>query len=337
MLANLYKAEGYKWVKLEKNDPLYIAHGAAAPKLLTVPLQGMSDGVRNFAIFVDGDIAGAWQMRMDKTMNELHQVMLNLRLYTAPEYDDMPTRLRPRVAMGPTSRPVTVARIKHDGGSNADGLLYEAIAPTLSKAAISLDVKDQLDATPANLKNVKLIHITGHFKFALKDSEKDAIKEALSKGAFLLIDPAYGGSAFREAARSLIIDMGMETKLIDEKSDPLFKGIDSVRPNRRMRDEFGSEKGFYEVRQGGKRVGLFSEVDISHAATGGYVYGNSGIGTLAARQLWLNLAVAMIPPPPPPPATTRATTGPATTRAATAPAAPEAPPASPAAPAPPPQ
>ena len=48
-------------------------------------------------------------------------------------------------------------------------------------------------------------------------------------------------------------------------------------------------RAFNELRLDGRVVGFLSNIDITAAATGNYVYGRPGISTPAALQIWANL------------------------------------------------
>jgi len=62
--------------------------------------------------------------------------MLNLRLYAAPLYNDLPGKLRPKLPnLGPGPNKVVVARLKHSGHSTANPRLYEALGFTMSPTA----------------------------------------------------------------------------------------------------------------------------------------------------------------------------------------------------------
>ncbi len=299
MFLSMYKTEGYEWGKLSPDHPIFTDHGTPSPQLLGLPIKGMSDGGRHFVFMFEGDVAGAWQMHLDKTMNELYQLMLNLRIYAAPQYEEMPTRLRAVEKIGPASKHLIVARLKHPGQSGANAILYEALAPSLSRAGVHLDVKEEVQATAENLKGVGLIHLTGHYNPKLNSDEKGALKDALAHGAFLVVDPAYAKPEFIEPARALVQDMGLQIKSINFKTDALFKDIDDLKTNHKMKGMFESGAGFSEILLDGKRVGLFSEVDITASATGQFVFNSPAIGTAAARQLWANIATVLTTPATP--------------------------------------
>ncbi len=296
LFAELYKTEGFEWQSAAKNHPIYNAHAAADAKIVQIPVKYMSDGGRDFAFMVEGDLAGAWQLRMAKTQADLHELMLNLRLIAAADYDDLTPRLRPKTALKPTTRSVAIARLKHNGQSQANSLMYEAMAPALSEVGLALDVRDQVAA--GALADARVIHLTGHNKFELTADEQAALKQSLARGAFLVIDSAYGRDAFYQSAQGLVNQLGLECKSIDLKTHPLFEKVaPQMRPNRWMRDTVPAGRGFEELSLNGKVVGLISRVDLTATATGNFVYGAPAFNRPAVLQLWSNIIAAAVAAP----------------------------------------
>lgn len=301
IFTEMYKKEGYEFSQVPKDHPVFVGtagrDGRTASRVTKVPLLAMSDGGRQFIFLCNGDIAGAWQLMHYRTANEAFTVMLNLRLYAAPIYQDLPGRLRPRLPnLGPGPNKVVVARLKHNGHSTANPRLYEALAFTMSQNGYNIELRDQVAPDAAALQGVNIIHITGHNNCKLTDVEVGEIRKAVEKGAFLLIDPSYGRKEFLEGAKTLVKQMGLEEEDVVLNAHRLFKNIPVLKPNRWTAGML--PRAFKELRLNDKPVGLLATLDITTAACGGYVYGNPGIGPEAARQLWVNIVADATKIPP---------------------------------------
>ncbi len=282
--------------RVPEDHPIYIAaQGARGGRVPRLALRAISDGARDFVFIADGDAAGAWQLRsgggrQDARLDEgLHQMMLNLRLYAAPsEYSELVGPLRQAPPPNPRNGAVVrVARLKHQGHSQANPLLYEAIDPYLAAQKQYLDARFEVAASDDQLKDVDVIHVTGQVRYSFAPPELEAIKNALRRGAFLIVDPAYGQADTALAGREFAEQLGLTANPLSLNTHALVQFLTVTDFN----EWTGPEKmrAFNELRLDGKVVGFLSNVDITAAATGDHVYGNPGIWTKAARQLWVNL------------------------------------------------
>lgn len=292
LFTEMYKKEGYEFSELPKDHPVYLGPGGKGAKSNTrvtkVTLQAMSDGGRQFVFLCNGDIAGAWQLMLYKTFNDAFALMLNLRLYAAPIYQDLPGRLRPRLGpVGPGPNKVVIARIKHSGHSTANPRLYEAMQRNLHLAGYNVEVRDQVVPDAASLAGVNVIHVTGHNNYTLPPEQVAEIKKALEKGAFLLLDPAYGRKAAADANLTLVKQLGLEAEDMLLSDHKLLKNIASFKPNHWAIGQL--PRAFKELQLDDKPVGMLSTLDLTAVGSGDYVYGNPAISTDAARQLWINL------------------------------------------------
>lgn len=285
------KIFGAEFSQLDARHPVYSAGYGKPSELATINVQGLSDGGRTYCFLINGDIAGAWQLRMRSTHQRAFSLMMNLRMYAAPlQTVRMNGRLRPPRLQVPSTAPmVTIARIKHSGNSWANAAMFDAMKGYVGPYQVV--VKDQVVATEASLAGVQIIHVTGLQNYELEKEEVAALKSAIEKGAIIVIDPAAGRSEAAEAGARLAQQLGLTCGDLSLDGATLTRGIDSWLGNTRLSS---APKVLSELSMGGKSAGVLAHVDVSAAANGHFVFENPGIGTKAARQLWSNLLTTAV-------------------------------------------
>jgi hypothetical protein len=209
LVQQLFPAKEYPDRKLE---PLADTHGiynVLKQEWKAKPaLRGVSDGARTVFLLSDGYLSGEWQT--DAAETDAFRLGLNLLFYATDM--GMPaakfaTGLPDTPVAKPRKTALTVARIRPACAQgttdwNASPLCWQQFAPYLTHiAGAPLDVKPAVELGTSDLKDLRLLHLTGRADFTLSAEERAALKGFVEKGGTVLVDSCGGSTAFTTAAK----------------------------------------------------------------------------------------------------------------------------------------
>ena len=309
VFEDLFKDRGYEFAKLANDHPVYNVHYGRGRALNGMDLEGMSDGARTFIFLMPKDIAGAWQQNLELSNRDLFELMANLRIYAAPGYFDLPSRLR---LLKPIGNPVAakgvlrVARIEHAGHWNANPTVWSVrgkfmthetgLTVTLAEKPITLKNADEL-------ANVDLLQLLGHGDFKLTADQIKVLADWLKSGGMLLMDAAGGQKKFAAAADKLFDELmrttggraemvGAADKLITGEF-PGGQSAGSVSYNRwgLAKSPGGGAPNLKTIKIGSRDAVLYSPIDLSATANGHFIYKMPAYKPGFARKLMDNIAL----------------------------------------------
>ena len=300
-MVKLYEDRGYEFRTLPKDHPIYRTHFGqdATPWRVQIPIQGMSDGVRDFVLLFPVDIAGAWHQNRLKSEADLFRIMFNLRMYAAAGWSDLPGRLRPPELAGtPKTLKYTlrIARIKHRGGCDVIPAAWKIMAKRLAHYhGLGLEELPPVELTkPNDPAQVDVLHLTGFGKFKFDQVQLAVLNAYLAGGGFFWADAVAGRKAFDESMRELMLKLSNRPAGRLLPSHPILAGgagpLRKVQRTRWAKTRFGGRRlPLYALRRDGKLVLLYSPMDVTAAMAGHYVWGSAGYLTPTARQLITNV------------------------------------------------
>ncbi|KKL66710.1 hypothetical protein LCGC14_2142270, partial [marine sediment metagenome] len=300
-MVKLYEQRGYEFRTFAPDHPVYSTHFGRGDSLWRqqIPMQGMSDGVRDFILLLPADIAGAWHQNRATTEEDLFRIMFNVRMYAAPTWAELPGRLRPPELTGTpkeVTRTLRLARIKHRGGWNVIPSAWPVMARRLGHYhGLEVKVLPEVDLSkPVDPAEVDMLHLTGFAKFELSAAERANLKDYLAKGGFLWADAAAGRPAFVQCVQDLVQQLaGRPGRRLVTIHPILTAGagpISKVWRTRWAKQRFGGSKfPLRAIEQNGRLTILYSPLDVTAAMAGHYVWGSVGYRTRTARQLATNL------------------------------------------------
>ena len=275
---------------------------------------GMHDGMRTFLFYSMDDISCPWQTKAFAGRDYLFKWGINLYTY-ATDHSPLRAKLQERlpeeakdryaapVAAG-AKKALKVVRVKHDGPDWMTGRNYgcwNLVKDYVQKkAAINLTVNES-GALPAALGNADVAYLVGTGKIALAADQKQALKQYLAKGGFLLAEAAGGAIEFTKAVATLVAEMGLTLKRIPQ-TEPLLTGrfqgsakgyslISGVQFKRTLRvARLGQPNAeFMGIYDGEKLVGVYSPIDILFSATGYDAYECRGYQAQDAKAVAANV------------------------------------------------
>jgi hypothetical protein len=227
----LFADRQYRFETLEDSHPVFTCH-FDKPQLhheKRLALKGMSDGSRIPVFLCPVDIAGAWHQQRRDTFEDLFQMMVNLRMYAAPPYSELPSRLRSEPLSGPPARSrgtLSIQRLPHKGNWNAHAGAWERYGPGLrhrSGIDLTVDASDSpIDAEA--LRESDLVHLTLQHALHLDDQTRQALRDYLQGGGLLLVDAADGQPAGITAVRRFSEQLGIGVRGILPLDHPIVTG-----------------------------------------------------------------------------------------------------------------
>lgn len=304
--VDVFGDRGYTFEELSKDHPVFSTHFGRSKETRfrrSVPLEGMSDGGRTFVFFFDGDLAGAWHQNRSITYSDAFKIMANIRFYAAPGYEQLPGRLRPEGLPGKPVEPkgtLTIGRVKHNADWDTNPTAWNRMDRHLSHyhGVTIKEVKGVEIAGASKLKDIDLLHITGHGTLKLSASELDALTAYLADGGTVLIDACGGDQAFSTSAGKIIDRMYPDQSELLIASHPIVQGgpggtkpLTKLRPTgwslSRMRGR--DAPPIAVVQQKGRVALLFAPFDLTASMDGHFIYQMHGYQRESALRIMTNL------------------------------------------------
>ncbi len=274
-------------------------------------LRGVSDGSRVFFVLSEEYMSADWQVY--RKNSDSFKMVTNL-LYYATDLGTLEGRFASILPDSSPAKPreitITVARLRHGVDSkhprdwDSAGVTWTVLAP-YAKHVTGCQLKEAkpVGLSSGDLKDVQLLHLTGrHGLVKFSSDERKALKEFVQNGGTLLVDAFTGSSTFAQSARQeLEATFGKLTAL--PENDPLATGrfeggVDlsegirfklSVRQLLRKRGDDSRGQKLQVAVIGNRPAVIFSEFDLSAAATGIESYRALGYKPKSARQILGNI------------------------------------------------
>jgi hypothetical protein len=247
----------YELKPLPDDHAIYTIYGKLAPG--SHPrLAGVSNGSRLLMVHCPGDVAGAWQMRAEKSRGAAFQLGVNLYAYASGK-SNTSGRLEPTEQAAREGRQaVRVARLKYAGAWDPEPMAWERFGRWLEANAARALVAADVEIAALRAADYPVAHLTGTSAHAFTAAEAAALRAFVEAGGVLLIDRCGGGNdGFVNAVRDGVLSVSFA----DVAWAPLPEA-DADKSGLRYRD--------YVLARDGA---LPRTLPIQHAAVGrGHVY-----------------------------------------------------------------
>jgi len=282
-------------------------------------LMGIGDGLRTAVFYAADDVSCPWHMRAVAAREYLFQWGINIFTYAmdhaplraklAGAEPDKDERYRDIVRPGPR-RSLRIARLRHAGNWEAAcnyGALQKLAAYLRNQYGLVLEVREP-HAPPvtaggveaARLAGFDVAYLAASREFSLSDADRDALKDFVGKGGFLLAHAAGGAPAFEDSLRALAAACGWDLRPLP-KDHPLMTGkmegaagydlTQGVQFRRALRIVRAAKPWaeFHGLYAGDRMVGLFSPFDIEFSLSPFEAYGCRGYKPLDAGAVAMNV------------------------------------------------
>jgi hypothetical protein len=271
----------YELRTLPDDHDIYTIHSKLAGRP-HVKLMGVSNGSRLLLLHAPVDLAGAWQMRAEKSRPEHFQWGLNLFAYATGKSD---LRNRLDVAYLPppaeaSKRVLKLARLKYPGNWDPEPMAWTRFSRWLQgHTGVAVE---SAEVEPAALKpgDAAMAHLTGTAAHSFSAPEAAALRAYVEAGGALLIDSCGGGDAFVQSVRTSVIGAAF--------ADAKFVPIDSKAHYRTYvlaKDGAQSAKNPIEHAAVGKGHVYLSRADITSGLLGTRAWGIYGFEPEYAAEL----------------------------------------------------
>ncbi|MBI2193495.1 MAG: DUF4159 domain-containing protein [Planctomycetes bacterium] len=223
---------GRELEKLPAEHDVYHAFFNLTPK--AAALEGVSLGCRTAILYSPADLSCAWE-RKDFS-GQAFRVGMNVAFYAM---GDLPLRdkldavaMRPAPADTPRAPgelmprgALTLAQIRHSGDWDTDPLALQNLQAFL-REGVNMTVtaaRHTLPLTSADLPNFPILFLTGHNAFGFGREERQALREHLLRGGFLLAEACCGRKPFDVSFRHEMEEIFPEAPLAEiPASHPLL-------------------------------------------------------------------------------------------------------------------
>ncbi len=189
---------GLVFENLKPNHPLYHCHFGYGSHAWEheIPLRAIADGPRLLVVLSPVDLAGAWHQDA-RRFEDVFRIMANLRVYSAPPYQELPRVLRSspvaqRMAL-PRGR-LSILRFRHEGEWGARQGVWARNRGRIGRATGIDIVSNETGADPdeAALEDFHIVHLTTRGKLELDRKTVARLERYISGGGLVLIESADG-------------------------------------------------------------------------------------------------------------------------------------------------
>lgn len=270
-------------------------------------LQGVSDGSRTFFLLSEEYLSADWQM--NRTEADAFKLATNLLFYVT-DLGTLEGKFASILPDAPPAKPreaaITLARVRHAGSRDhprdwdAAQVCWQVYAPYASHVTgCTLDERPPVSLGKNNeLKDVRLLHLTGRGTLRLSDRERSAAEQYVASGGTLLVDAYAGAPAFAASARAELeaIFGALEPLPADhllaegrfEGGEDLSRGIRFKLPARqllRRRAEESRGQKLLVAWIDGRPGVIYSEFDLAAAMADIENYRSLGYKPTSARKI----------------------------------------------------
>jgi hypothetical protein len=195
----------YEFRDLPANHSIFVDQLYKTTQWKTKPkVIGQSNGIRELMLLVpQADLGRHWQMRADKTRNEMFELMQNILFYAFDKSslrkrgDTYIVEMNPAAKVAPT---VQVARLMVGDNPDPEPGGWRRLAAILNNDdKIGITISD-IKLGEGNLAGNQIAHLTGTTKFTLTDPQKKELADFVAAGGTLVVDAAGGSSDFANSA-----------------------------------------------------------------------------------------------------------------------------------------
>jgi hypothetical protein len=291
----------YEFRQLPANHPIYTHQQFKADSWKVRPnVMGLTNGVRELMVLIpEADPSKAWQLRADKSREELFQLGSDVFLYAIDKKNLLSKGATYVVTPDPkivATKKVKIARVMAGPNADPEPGGWRRLAAVLHNQ-YKLDV-ELINVKPGQgeMLSARIAHLTGTTAFKLSDPARLEIKAFVQNGGTLIIDAAGGSSTF---ADSVEVEMkaifGNAAQSLDEplpKSAPIYNLPDEKITSAGFRvyakDSLPRGAKFpmiHAITIGNKLRVLYSPLDISGGMVGQPVDGIYGYDPQTSTQL----------------------------------------------------
>jgi hypothetical protein len=211
----------FAWTALPKTHPVYTMQaGRTADPLLKLPVWHMNNGHRSFAFLVPDDINHIWHGNKSMTRPEAFKLVANIRNYATERVPSLPSKIRPPITAGEAKGAVGTGQIKVGVVSYTSKGVVKLQKSPGREPAEPVAVKSDWATAPLTwriynewfrhvtgfeiqevrgvslqdpeLKGYDVLHLSGHYAYTLTDEEKNALKDYITGGGCVMVDPVGG-------------------------------------------------------------------------------------------------------------------------------------------------
>ena len=261
-------------------------------------------------LFTGSDPARYWQTQAYGGHEELFEFPCDVYLYSVDrgakggmrnKGDTYIVTADPNIK---ASRSIKVARLQFAGNWNPEPGSWRRLGAILHNTE-----KTELDVQNINLgdskldKSFQIADLTGTFKFALTDAQREEIKQYVKGGGTLIVDSAGGDAAFAESAASELAAIFPDGKLDPTPlplSDPVFRGgpkLEEVEYREFAQKLIGKMRAprIRTMQISGRPAVFFSGEDLACGMLGMQIDGVNGYDPASATALMEKIVLSVAP------------------------------------------
>lgn len=265
------------------------------------PLRMMTNGSRVLMVHSRTDVAQYWQLKEQTEHRPAFELGVNLYAYAGGK-SGVRNRLDGWAVAAVNAKPIarmTLARVRFAGNWNPEPGAWPRFTRQIMQQT-SYDLRTQtVDLDKLSQSGLRLAHLTGIGDFNPDERQIELVRNFVTNGGVLLIDPCGGDPAFaRTVQENLLAKAFAEPPAPLPANHPLWMASDSGMFNLgevKLRKFAQLRIKLSEARprwiQAGKGCVLFCPVDLSTGLTASMAWGVLGYEPAWARELLTNVVL----------------------------------------------
>ncbi|HTL29408.1 MAG TPA: DUF4159 domain-containing protein [Tepidisphaeraceae bacterium] len=295
----------YEFRELPADHPIYKNQPYKRDAWKNKPsVLGLSNGVRELMILIPlSDPAKWWQLQLVGGKEELWQLMADIYLYSNDRKSlrKGETYLVSRNDSVSATGSLTIGRLQYAGNWDPEPGGWTRLANVLhNDYKIDLTAK-VVKPEAADLKDLKIIHMTGTTKFKFDKPAHDALWNWLQDGGTLIVDSAGGSGDFAQAAEAAFSQLFPAATLAPlPLTNPIFESITGKNPSITYRPfaqkVLGSLKDVTRLQQievNKRPLIIYSREDLSEGLVGQPVDGILGYSPETSTDLMARILLGV--------------------------------------------
>jgi hypothetical protein len=197
-----------------------------------IELHGVDFGCRTSIIYSPDDLGCLWQKWMRHTPRERRpeltqriirstRIGVNVIAYATgrepPEKLDEVARTARATGESIERGLLEIAKLRHQGGWDTAPRAVGNLLMALNDVGVAASTRSEaIPVTLAEMQRFPLVYMHGRYRFQLPDSQRDALRDYISRGGVLLADACCGSSSFDRSFRDL-----MQQTFPDQQLQPI--------------------------------------------------------------------------------------------------------------------
>jgi len=256
-------------------------------------LLGVSNGSRLLMVHSPTDLARHWLLRPLRSNRPSYETAVNVVVYATGRRDfrNRVTSLYVPEFTESTIGTIPIARLRYEGNWDPEPGAWTRMSrlfPRTTSIALDPIVTDTADL---QYQAAPFAHLTGTGAIALRDDQIDALRQFVTAGGVLLIEPCGGSKEFTDSVNKALLAKLLPSSVAEPipSDHAIFDGLGKAKYRAYAIETRGTDAGGLRMIAAGAGAVIVSDLDISGGLLGPGTWGIAGFQPDYAQGLVRNM------------------------------------------------